>query len=138
MNTTSRRESGWILTMRHVISDPQSAPAQALTFTTRWVEPTHALVGVCGDIDAANADTFLDGVLTKLVLCRRLSLDLDQVEFFSSAGYSALRTLAQRCATAEVEMTVTPSPSVQRVIDICGGTQGFTITNGEPTRSSPV
>lgn len=124
--------------MRHAVSDEQSAPSKALTFTTRWVEPHHAVVGVRGDIDASNSDTFLDGALTKLVLCRQLSMDLTEVEFFSSAGYSALRVLAQRCATADVDMTLTPSASVRRVLQICGGASGFTITDSVPMDSQPV
>jgi anti-anti-sigma factor len=121
-----------------MVSDQSSLPSQALTFTTRWEEPAHAVISVHGEIDAANADTFLDGALTKLVLCRTLSLDLTNVEFFSSAGYSALCILAQRCATADVEMTVTTSTCVRRVIEICGGAQGFVIAGPVPAESSPV
>lgn len=124
--------------MRHAVSDQQSVPAKALTFTTQWVEPHHAVVAVRGDIDASNSDTFLDGALTKLVLCRQLSMDLTEVEFFSSAGYSALRILAQRCATADVDMTVTPSACVRRVLQICGGASGFAIAGSVPVGSHPV
>lgn len=124
--------------MRHVVSDPQPLPSQALTFTTHWVEPTHAVVSVSGDIDAANADTFLDGALTKLVLCRTLTMDLRKVEFFSSAAYSSLCILARRCATADVDMTVAPSACVRRVLEICGGAAGFAVSDAVPADPSPV
>ncbi|STZ57001.1 anti-anti-sigma regulatory factor (antagonist of anti-sigma factor) [Mycolicibacterium tokaiense] len=103
--------------MKRAAHPGQPATVHQLRCTTEWVTPTHAVMTVLGDIDAANADAFLDGVLMKVLLCHSLELDLSDVEFFSSAGYSALCILAERCVAAEVALSVTPSRCVRRVMD---------------------
>jgi len=49
---------------------------------------------------------------------RRL-LDLTGLEFFGTAGFSALHTLNVRCASAGVEWVLVPSNAVSRVMTIC-------------------
>jgi anti-anti-sigma factor len=126
MGTEAGNTGAWTLTMNRTAHQGQPATIHQLRFTTEWAGPTHAVVSVVGDIDAANADIFLDGVLMKVLLCHSLELDLSDVEFFSSAGYSALCTLAQRCAAAEVELMVRPSRAVRRVLEISGATLNIT------------
>lgn len=112
----------WTLTMNRSTQPGQPATVHQLRFTTEWMAPTHAVMSVLGDIDAANADVFLDGVLMKVLLCHSLELDLSGVEFFSSAGYSALCILTERCAAADVALSVTPSRCVRRVVELCSAT----------------
>jgi anti-anti-sigma factor len=87
-----------------------------------------AVAVIAGEVDATNAGTLLDYVLRKAVLCRGLVLDLTAVTFFSSAGYTSLRTLDTRCATAGIKWTVVPSREVRRVIAICDVPQQLPIS----------
>jgi anti-anti-sigma regulatory factor len=48
-----------------------------------------------------------------------LVLDLSEVEFFGTAGFSALHTLNVQCAGAGVEWVLVPSHAVSRLLKIC-------------------
>ena len=48
-----------------------------------------------------------------------LALDLTGVDFFGTAGFSALHTLNVRCAGAGVEWVLVPSNAVSRLMRIC-------------------
>ncbi|MFY9919454.1 MAG: STAS domain-containing protein, partial [Mycobacterium sp.] len=50
---------------------------------------------------------------------KRLALDLSGVDFFGTAGFSALHTLNVRCAGAAVEWVLVPSTAVSRLLRIC-------------------
>ena len=122
VSSTPGSARAWTLTMNRAAHQGRPATVRQLRFTTKWVGPTHAVLSVVGDIDAANADAFLDGMLMKVLLCHSLELDLSDVEIFSTAGYSALCILAERCAAAEVALSVTPSRSVRLVVELCSAT----------------
>lgn len=96
-----------------------SSSKPAAHFATRWLPPSTAIVTVHGEVDAANADELFayaaghSGRMTQLVL------DLTGVEFFGTAGFSALHTLNARCATDAVDWVLVPSPAVNRLLHIC-------------------
>ncbi|MEO3760988.1 STAS domain-containing protein [Mycobacterium sp. B14F4] len=76
-------------------------------------------IAVAGEVDAANAQELREYVYRRAANCRSLVLDLRDVTFFSTAGFSTLRTIGVRCDRANVRWTLNGSPAVSRVIDIC-------------------
>ena len=89
------------------------------TFATRWLEPSVAVITAHGDLDASNAQEFVDYALRDAERTQRLALDLTGVDFFGTAGFSALHTLNVRCAGAGVEWVLVPSGAVSRLMKIC-------------------
>jgi anti-anti-sigma factor len=90
-----------------------------LTLSTKWLNSTVVRISVSGEIDAANAAELLDYVLRRGANCRSLILDLKDVTFFGTAGFSALRTIDVRSSRASVSWMLVPGPAVSRVLTIC-------------------
>jgi anti-anti-sigma factor len=88
-------------------------------FATRWLRPSMAVITAHGELDAANAQQFVDYALRHAAHTDRLVLDLTGVGFFGTAGFSALHTLNVRCAAEKIEWAMVPSPAVTRLMQIC-------------------
>jgi anti-anti-sigma factor len=89
-------------------------------FATRWLKkPSVAVITAYGELDAANAPEFVDYSLRHAPHMERLVLDLSGVDFFGTAGFSALHSLNVRCAGEKVEWAVVPSSAVTRLLRIC-------------------
>jgi len=86
---------------------------------TDWNDLDTARVLVSGDIDAGRTDEVSSYALNKVLLCRRLVLDLTRVRFFSCDGYAMIKTLEQRSALAAVEFQVLYGPCAARVVQVC-------------------
>jgi anti-anti-sigma factor len=89
------------------------------TFATRWLYPSAAVVTARGELDASNAQELVDYALLHTEHAERLALDLTEVDFFGTAGFSALHSLNVRCAGAGVEWVLVPSQAVKRLLRIC-------------------
>ena len=72
-------------------------------FATRWLQPSLAVIAAHGELDAANAQEFVDYSLRHAAHIDHLVLDLSGVDFFGTAGFSALHTLNVRCAAEKIE-----------------------------------
>jgi len=90
-----------------------------LEFATEWRDIDLAVITVTGDVDAANSHRLLDYALSKVLLCRRMILDLSQVGFFASDGYRILKVLESRCVLADIEFHLVPGAHVGRTLQIC-------------------
>jgi anti-anti-sigma factor len=88
-------------------------------FATRRLQPGTAVVTAHGELDAANAQAFVDYALRHAAATDRLVLDLTGVEFFGTAGFSALHTVNVRCAAEKIEWALAPSAAVTRLLRIC-------------------
>jgi anti-anti-sigma factor len=99
-----------------------------LAFSTEWLNPEVVRISVQGEIDATNEAELRDYVFGRAANCKILILNLHEVSFFSTAGFSALLTIDDRCARAAVNWMVVPSAAVSRVLDICD--REFTIPCG--------
>jgi anti-anti-sigma factor len=101
------------------------APTNSVTachtadFTTRWLHPSVVIVSAYGELDAANAQGFITYALRAAEAVKRLVLDLEGVDFFGTAGFSALHTLNVRCAAHGAEWAMVPSKAVSRLLQIC-------------------
>jgi anti-anti-sigma factor len=90
----------------------------AADFTTFWMPPSTAIIAAVGALDAANASEF-EQYAWRAGRVTHLLLDLAGIEFFATAGYSALLTFSARCAAEGVEWVLVPSRAVSRVLGIC-------------------
>ena len=106
------------------------------TFATRWLQPAVAVVTAHGDLDASNSQEFVDYALRNAERTQRLALDLTGVDFFGTAGFSALHTLNVRCAAAGVEWVLVPSGAVTRLMRICDPDSALPIAATMPTALS--
>ena len=83
-----------------------------------------AVISTHGHIDASNADTLTEYTLGHLMRCRGLILDLRDLDFFGTEGFSALHRVAVCCANPGICWAVVPSEAVSRVLRI-GDPQGL-------------
>jgi anti-anti-sigma regulatory factor len=106
--------------MTYTVSSGTSLPGPVkLTMRTQWRDIDLAVITVTGEVDAANTRELLDYTLRKVMLCRRMVLDLTGVGFFASDGYWMLKTLESRCALADIEFSLQPGACVHRALQIC-------------------
>ena len=105
-----------------------------------------AVISAHGHIDASNADTLTEYTLGHLMRCRGVILDLRDLDFFGTEGFSALHRVAVCCANPGICWAVVPSEAVSRVLRI-GDPQGLlpaagtveaamAIIQGQPHRPS--
>ncbi len=78
-----------------------------------------AVITAHGELDAANTPEFVDYSLRHAPHTERLVLDLSGVDFFGTAGFSALHTVNVRCAGEKIEWALVPSSAVTRLLRIC-------------------
>jgi anti-anti-sigma factor len=88
-------------------------------FATRWLKPSTAVITAYGELDAANAQEFADYVLRHSAHADNLVIDLGSLDFFGTAGFSALHTVNVGCAGNAVQWAVVPSSAVTRLLRIC-------------------
>ncbi|BBZ06710.1 hypothetical protein MDOR_08790 [Mycolicibacterium doricum] len=78
--------------------------------------PSTTVVTAHGELDAVNAQPLADFALQRAN--HALVLDLSEVEFFGTAGFSALHTLNVRSG-ADIDWVLVPSTAVSRLLRIC-------------------
>ena len=87
-------------------------------FAAEW-GPACVVITVHGELDASNANQLADYVQRCAAHTKSVILNLGDVEFFGTAGFSALHTINVRCAGADVRWAVVPSKAVSRLLRIC-------------------
>src|SRR3979409_38738 len=92
---------------------------QPAHFPTQCLQPSMAVITANGELDAANAQEFVDYAMRHAANTDRLVLDLTGVDFFGTAGFSALHTVNVRCAGEKIEWALAPSSAVTRLLRIC-------------------
>jgi anti-anti-sigma factor len=107
-------------------------------FATRWLQPETAVITAHGELDAANAQEFVDYALRHAPHTDRLVLDLTGVEFFGTAGFSALHSVNVRCAAEKIEWAMAPSSAVTRLLRICDPDSALPICDSVDTALSAV
>jgi anti-anti-sigma factor len=112
--------------MRHPNSDPPTDARIALEpwenhtarFTAEW-GPSAVVITAHGELDASNSNQLADYVQRCAAHSSSVILNLSEVDFFGTAGFSALHTINVRCAGADVRWAVVPSRAVSRLLRIC-------------------
>lgn len=105
-------------------STPDQTSGQEL-ITGRELGPSTVLLAVVGDVDAAAAPTLFDRVIHLISGYKQLVLDLSQVSFFSTAGYSLLHRLDVFCTRASVDWALVVGPEVARLLRVCDPERTF-------------
>lgn len=88
-------------------------------FTTIWPDETVGIITVQGELDASNAGAFADHVDECAGTGTRLVLDLSLLDFFGTAGFSALHTINVRCANATARWALVTGGAVSRLLRVC-------------------
>ena len=84
-------------------------------------QPTAArlVIAVTGEVDATNRQALGLFVERHLPACEQFILDLREVDFFGSQGFTALPHIHMRCASRGVDWTLVGSRMVRRTLQIC-------------------
>jgi anti-anti-sigma factor len=106
--------------------------------SARWPQPTVVVVSAHGELDAANAQDFAAYALGHVGAAKHLVLDLARVEFFGTAGFSALHTLNVRCAGGGVSWAMVASHAVVRLLRICDPDATLPVAAGVETALADV
>ena len=85
-------------------------------FASRRLRSSVAVVRADGGIDASNADALTAYTLAHLPRCRGLILDLRDLDFFGTEGFSALHRVSVCCARAGIGWAVVPGGAVSRLL----------------------
>lgn len=104
------------------LCQPWQSHATRLAY--RRLRSSVAVISAHGHIDASNADTLTEYTLGHLMRCRGLILDLRDLDFFGTDGFSALHRVSVCCANLGIGWAVLPSEAVSRVLRI-GDPQGL-------------
>ncbi|MGI9142346.1 MAG: STAS domain-containing protein [Fluviibacter sp.] len=86
---------------------------------SRELSDTTVLVAAAGEIDASTASDLCARIERHAAGYRQLVLDLSEVDFFGTAGYSLLHRLHSRCSRAAVNWVLVAGPEVQRLLRVC-------------------
>lgn len=87
-------------------------------FTAEW-GPSFVVITAHGELDASNANELADYVQRCATHAKSVVVNLTGLDFFGTAGFSALHTINVRCAGADVRWTVVPGTAVSRLLRIC-------------------
>ena len=85
----------------------------------RWPTSSVAVISAHGEIDASNADSLTDHAIAHTMRCRGLVLDLRDLDFFGTEGFSALHRVSVSCARVGTAWAMVPGAAVTRVLRIC-------------------
>jgi anti-anti-sigma factor len=100
-------------------------------FTAEW-GPSFVVITAHGELDASNADQLADYVQGCAAHSKSVVVNLSGLEFFGTAGFSALHTIDVRCADADVRWAVVPSKEVSRLLSICDPDNALPLVESVP------
>ena len=122
MNTSNTPPAPSVLPDVGFLSRPWEGRTARLV--SRRLRSSVAVIRAQGGIDASNADALTEYTLGHLMRCRGLILDLRDLDFFGTEGFSALHRVSVCCARAGIGWAVVPGEAVSRVLRI-GDPQGL-------------
>jgi anti-anti-sigma factor len=87
-------------------------------FSAYW-DASRVVITVDGELDASNASQLADYVEECMAHRTPVMLDLSNLDFFGTAGFSALHLINVQCAGANLRWAVVPNKAVSRLLRIC-------------------
>ena len=96
-------------------------------FSAKW-DTARVVITAHGELDASNATQFVDYFDVCINGSTPLIVDLSGLEFFGTAGFSALHLINVRCAGAKLRWAVVPSKAVSRLLGICDPDHALPLT----------
>jgi anti-anti-sigma factor len=97
-------------------------PPPLAGFASRWPTSSVVVVRVRGEIDVTNAATMTGYALAHAVSGRGLILDLSEVDFLGTEGFSALHRVAVGCARIGTACSLVPGAVATRLLRVCDPT----------------
>lgn len=85
------------------------------------------LVNADGEIDACSARGLAEYTETVLDAKRRLIVDLRELEFFGTSGFSSLHYINVTCSRRDVNWVLIPGREVSRLLRICDPQRGLPV-----------
>jgi anti-anti-sigma factor len=106
-------------------------------FSATW-GASGTVITVDGELDAANSDQLAVYVQRNSHRAKRVILDLRELNFIGTAGFSALHRINVVCSGEHLSWTMVPSPAVTRLLRVCDpdGTLPVTTATAEPLLAS--
>ncbi|KMO70369.1 MAG: STAS domain-containing protein [Mycolicibacterium rufum] len=89
------------------------------TFASRYCSRTRVAVAVVGEIDALNGREFGRYVERHTRVSKQLVLDLRAVDFFGTAGFTALYYISVHCARSDVDWAIVGRHPVRQLLSVC-------------------
>jgi anti-anti-sigma factor len=104
------------------ITDAAHSPPEWENHSARFTAESHSshvVVSAHGELDASNASQLADYVENCAAHSTSVIVDLSNLKFFGTAGFSALHLINVRCAGANLRWAVVPGKAVSRLLRIC-------------------
>ena len=118
MSATKRPSTAAPLLETDVAMPPPAWENHSARFTAEWT-PSRVVITAHGELDASNASQLADYVESCIAHSASVIVDLSSLEFFGTAGFSALHLINVRCAAANLRWAVLPGKAVLRLLRIC-------------------
>ena len=97
---------------------PPAWESHTARFSAHW-DVDRVVITAQGELDASNAAQLADFFDPCIAHSTPLVLDLSELNFFGTAGFSALHLINVKCAGANLRWAVVPSKGVTRLLRIC-------------------
>ena len=94
-------------------------PCGRAAVAVHQVTPTRVVATVTGDIDATNREALGRIIEQHIRVSQQLVVDLSDVDFFGSQGFTALYYISVHCARRDVDWMMVGNRSVCRILRIC-------------------
>ncbi|OKH76680.1 anti-sigma factor antagonist [Mycobacterium sp. SWH-M1] len=114
--TAAEKHRSFSLTYSTDYEQQRCGPA---IFEVRQCSSTRVAIAVIGEIDAVNGREFGRYVQRHTRISKQLVLDLRAVDFFGSAGFTALYYISVHCTRSDVDWTIVGGDPVRRLLSIC-------------------
>lgn len=104
------------------VTDTAHCPPEWKNHSARFTSESHSsrvVVSAHGELDASNANQLADYVESCAAHSTSVIVDLSNLKFFGTAGFSALHLINVRCAAANFRWAVLPGKAVSRLLRIC-------------------
>lgn len=103
----------------HARRPASSVPREPAQFTSCLISASTLMVAAEGEIDAFNAHQLAEYVEHSLEASTRLIVDLRELQFFGTQGFSTLHKINVTCSGNGVNWVVIPGREVDRLLRIC-------------------
>jgi anti-anti-sigma factor len=118
MSATQRPHTAAPILGADAAMPPPTWANHSARFTAEWTS-SRVVITAQGELDASNASQLADYVESCIAHSASVIVDLSSLEFFGTAGFSALHLINVRCAAADLRWAVLPGKAVSRLLRIC-------------------
>jgi anti-anti-sigma factor len=118
MSATKRPSTAAPMLGTDAAMPPPTWENHSARFTAEWTS-SRVVITAHGELDASNASQLADYVESCIAHSASVTVDLSSLEFFGTAGFSALHLINVRCAAANLRWAVLPGKAVLRLLRIC-------------------